>query len=52
MSSTAVFHNSTQGFIWHVLVTMLTLLPVSSVADNIWVGNSTRGGGESKLSAR
>ena len=53
MSSRALSHSyPTQSFLWHILATMLTLLPVSSVADNIRAGNSTRGGGEPKLSGR
>ena len=45
MSSRAVFHNSTQGFTWHVLATMLMLMPVSSLGESVWAATATRGGG-------
>ena len=52
MSSRAVFHNPTQGFLWHVLAIVLTLMLVNSIGKNVSAAITTRGGGEPKLLGR
>ena len=53
MSSRAVSDSyPTKGFIWHILAMVLTLIPISSLGENVWTGTAMRGGGEPRLLGR